>query len=137
MRLEIKVRAHHVCRKGSEHEIRKLQLVREVLFQRKRCLEKRVSLKVTLGLELLDEFFKWDVLVTVSLQGHIANALQKFTKGRIAGQISTQHKGVCENSNQTFQLSSIAVGYGRANANVIFPGITVQQDQVGRKQRHA
>src|SRR2546427_737078 len=56
MRLEIKVRAHHVCRKGSEHEIRKLQLVREVLFKRKRGLEKRVSRKVTLGLAEASDF---------------------------------------------------------------------------------
>ena len=61
---------------------------------------------------------------------------QQIGKGFLGINPRPQHERINEEPNQLFQLRFLAIGYRRADHNVLLPAVTLQQYRKSRKQRH-
>jgi hypothetical protein len=62
-----------------------------LLLQGKDHLKQWMLVHVPYGLQLLNQFFKRQLLVRIRPQGHLAHACEQFEESRITSQVRTQY----------------------------------------------
>ncbi len=94
--------------------------------------EQRRLAQITHGLEPLEG----DVLVGIGAQRHLTHAAQQLAHGGVAVQAGAQHQRVEEEADEPLQLDAVAAGHGRADGDVVLPGVARQQQLEGRQEEH-
>ena len=61
---------------------------------------------------------------------------QQFSKGQSTGNIGSQNQGIHEESDQSLELGSIAIGDGRADHDIVLPGVAMEQRLKRRQESH-
>src|SRR6266536_3736420 len=74
--------------------------------------------------------------MSISFQTNIPNALEKFFESRLFRKIGTKNQSIDEESNQSLNLSTIAIRDRRSDNHILLPRITVEQYLKSCHQRH-
>src|SRR5215472_14106662 len=86
-------------------------------------LEKWIPTRNSFRLEFSDQLLKWQILVSVRPESHLACSLQQFTEGRVSIEPRPQDHHVSEEPNHTGNLGADAVGHGASHSNILLPRV--------------
>ena len=106
------------------------------VLQREEDLKQRVAAGVALGVQGLDQALERHLLVLECLQRGLADPLQDFAKGRIAGQVRADHQRVGQKSDEALGLLACPSGDGRADGKIVLAAVAMQQHLESRQQGH-
>jgi hypothetical protein len=99
-------------------------------------LEERGAAEVALGVELLEELFEGDVLISKGVEGSLADAGEGLEEGRLAGEVDAEGKGVEKKADEVFDLDAVAAGDGDADGDVWLAGVAKVEDVKGGEEEH-
>jgi hypothetical protein len=99
-------------------------------------LEERGMADGTRGLQGVDQDFEGEVLLGVSGEGGVFDALDEVVEGGVSGQVGPEDEGVDEHSDQAFDFEAVPVGDGRADADVVGAGISGEQGLESGQEDH-
>ncbi|OEZ49782.1 hypothetical protein DUGA6_62670 [Duganella sp. HH105] len=106
------------------------------ILQNQHHLEQHRMAGMTLRPQRLDQPFKWQILVSVSIQRSAAHPIKQLQEARAVIHFRAQHQSVNEQTDQSLSLDPPAVGDRRADADVVLARVARQQHIEGRRQRH-
>src|SRR5437870_8331155 len=101
---EIKLCRLGLIRERRHDETRKLHLALGRVLQHEDYLDQRAVTQISIRLQLLDQIFKWQVLMRVGAERRLTYEFQQFSESRIAGQVRAHRQRVDEEPDQSFQL---------------------------------
>ena len=87
-------------------------------------------------MQLLHQPLEGNVLVGESTQGHLLDPRQELAETRIARHVRAHDQTVDEEADQVLDLAVVAVGDGRADHDVVLPGVAMKQCLKRGQQRH-
>src|SRR5437879_65240 len=87
-------------------------------------------------MELLNQFFKRQILMFVRAQSHFADPRQEFVKSGIACQVGAKEQSIDKEPNQAFGFEPVASGDRRAYDEIVLAGIAIEQGFESRQQHH-
>ncbi|MNX32597.1 hypothetical protein D3C86_628090 [compost metagenome] len=117
-------------RRGHRGNVRDLRLV--VVHH----LEQRRVAEAAFQLQGFDQALERQVLMGLGAQRGFLDAAQQIVDTGLAVQLRAQHLGVDEETDQAFDFGTITVGNRHADADVVLPGVTVQQHVERTEQQH-
>ena len=105
-------------------------------LQREPHLEQGRVAEIALRLQFLHQHLEGQVLMGKRAHHHPAHPLDELPKIRFSGQIRAKHQGVQEKTDEILNLRAVAVGNRRADADVILPGVPIQQSLKSGQHHH-
>ena len=120
---------------GARRQVLERERLRRLL-QDEHHPEQRVAVQPARQTQRAQELLDRQLLVAIGLQRHVADPLQHFAEGRIAGQIGPQHDRVGEHADQPFDLQLTAIGDQRAHGDVMMVGVAAEQALKRAQQCH-
>ena len=105
-------------------------------MQNEEHLEQRIPAQVSFGLEFLDQFFEWDVLVSICAKGQILYLLQKLCEALFRKYLCVEHQGVHKKANQPLDFAPGTIGDRRAHSYFLLPAVSGQQQLEPSQQSH-
>ncbi len=110
-------------------------MLRRVL-QHKNDLHERGVAQIPVGLQALDEIFKWQILMRISAERRFPHPREHFAETRITGQIRPHHELIDKETDQSLGLATSAVRNVSAYHHVVAARVVAQHDLESRKQGH-
>src|ERR1043166_7926887 len=98
---------------------REIQFHRGGVLQDEHRLEQRRLVQAAFRLELVNQLFKWHILICLSVQRDIANALQQFGNRWVVVETGAQYQRVDEVADQAFRLDAISARHRGTDKNVL------------------
>ncbi len=111
-------------------------VLRRDVLQHEEGLEQWRAAQVAHRLQLLHQLLERHVLMRIRAQRRLLHAGQHGAEGRAVLQARAQDQGVDEEADEPFQLGEAPAGDGRADDDVLLPGVAGQQQLEGRQQHH-
>ena len=108
-----------------------LQSFRRGILQDEPRLKERGVAECALYVQLINQFFKRNVLMLVRVQNNFANMLEQRSETWIAGEVCAQHQRVDEESDKFFSFDTASAGDGCADDDVVLSGMTEQESFEG------
>src|SRR6266542_3638594 len=105
---QVELRGSALYLQPGQTQTRQIQFLFGRVLQHEHDLEKRRRAEIALWVQFLNEFFKGNILVSVSPQRDISDPAKQFTQGWISTQVDAQDKCVDEESNQIFQFRAVS-----------------------------
>ncbi len=106
------------------------------VLQGEEHLEERAATQVARGLERLHQLLEGHVLVGVRTEGRLLDLTQQVAERHAGVHLGAQHQRVDEEADEPLQLTPVAPGDGRADADVLLPGVAGEQHLEGGQQGH-
>src|SRR5690242_20154850 len=91
----------------SRSQIFEVQSPARLVLKLEHRLEEWVSVQVPFGLQLFNQLFEWQVLMSVSIDRSLANAREQLTECWIAGEIGPERERVDEEPDQLFGFATV------------------------------
>src|SRR5215207_8717312 len=92
--------------------------------------------QIAFRLQLLDQLFKWQVLMRVSLQRHLTYLPEQFAEREAIGEFGPQHQRIDEEADQSLQLFLAAIRDRRSHHDAVLFGIEIKERLQAGQQRH-
>ena len=121
---------------ASEGDARQPQRCAGRVLKGEHHLKDRISVVTSPRLQFLDQALERKVLVVVRLERHLAHPAKELSEAGISRQIGAQGQRVDEKPDQAFELTAGAVRDGRADDNVVLPGVARQEELEAGQQGH-
>ena len=123
-------------RQGLEGQAGQAQRLGGRVLQDEHHLEERAAAQVARGLQGLHQLLEGQVLVLVGRERRAAHLGQQLAEGGARRPAGAQHQRVDEEADEALGLRLGAARDGRADADVVLPGVARQQHLEGRQQHH-
>src|SRR5689334_20831564 len=98
------------------------------VLQSKHHLEYRRLAYIPNRVQLFDEFFKRQVLMSISFECDFSHLPEQLPKGWISREIRPQREGIYKETNQVFSFNAVAPGNRRPHDDVGLTRVAKQQD---------
>ncbi len=102
------------------------EVFRRRVLQGERHLKQRVAAHVAARVQLLDEFFKRQVLMRVSAERRLFDSPQKLAEGRVAREVCAQDEHVDEEADERLKLRARAARDRRPDDDVGLPRVAIE-----------
>src|SRR5215217_8851454 len=99
-------------------------------------LEQRAAAQVTRGLKDLDQSLEGHILMRVGAERRLLHLPQQVLEGGLSVDACTEDERVDEEADEPFQLRALTTRDGRADGEVILPGVAREEHLPRGEQRH-
>src|SRR5688572_32774654 len=120
----------------TQRQARQTQFTRRRVLDSERHLKQRRVVHAPLGLQLFDELFKRQILMSKSAEGDFPHALEKLTEAWISAEVGPDHECVDEEADQLLQFAARSIRDSRTDDDISLPAIACEQRLPRREQRH-
>ncbi len=118
-----------------QHQAGERQRLAHRRLQLEDDLEERRARQVALGLQLGDQLLERQVLVAEGAEHGLAHPAEERREARPAGEVGADGDRVDEEADQRLELAVVAPGDGRAEDDVVLPGVAVEERLEGGEER--
>ena len=132
---DVELRGRRLEREGREAQAGQRERRRRVL-QREHGLHDRVVPEITRRLHQIHEALERQVLVRVRLDGRLPDAAKEIDERHGARHVGSKRQRVHEEADEVLGLGARSPGDGRADGEVVLPGVAREQDLERREKRH-